>query len=471
VFERFQYKWVVATTFVMALFIDILDVTIVNVSLFTISNEFDTSVGNTTWIVLGYSLSLAIWIPVSGWLGDRFGTKNTFVFALVMFLLASLLCSQAQTINQLIAYRVLQGVGGGMLTPTGVTLLFRAFPPEERAKASGVLTIPTVLAPASGPLIGGWLTDNVGWRWIFGVNIPIGLIALFIAVFGLKNEKEITKRPFDIPGFLLAAIGFPAIVFFLERGSEDGWLSGRIVIAGLVAIAALVGLYLWSLRTPSPMLDIKLLREPLFRATNTISFVSTMAFLGVVFILPQFLQRVAGFTAFQSGLATFPQAIGVVLMSKVAASMYPKLGPRRMLTYSYIGLSVATIPFLFLTVETNVWWIRGIMFGRGLFLAFTFIPLQAASYARISPADTGRASAIFSTQRQLGAATGVALLSTILISTIPEEFGRGVVAPALQDGFTSAFRWAFLGAVLLTFIAGLLSLTIKDSDAAITMRR
>ncbi len=470
-FDRFEYKWVVATAFVMALFIDILDVTIVNVSLVKIAGEFKTSVGTTTWIVLGYSLSLAVWIPISGWVGDRFGTKNTFVCALAMFIVASLLCSQSKNLQQLIAFRVLQGIGGGMLTPTGTTLLFRAFPPEERAKASGILTIPTVLAPASGPVIGGFLTDKVGWRWIFGVNLPIGMIALFIAIVGLRNDKPTERRPLDYRGLILATLGFPAAVFFLERGSEDGWLSGRILAALALAIVSLTGLIMWSFRTPTPMLDLKLLRERLFRTTNAISYVSTMAFLGIVFILPQFLQRVAGFSALQSGLATFPQAIGVIIMARFAAKWYPKLGPRKMLALSYFGLAAATLPFVLITVDTNVWFIRLIMFVRGLFLAFSFIPLQAASYARISAADTARASAIFSTQRQLGAATGVALLSSILMSTIPEEFPRGPIPAQLINGFTSSFHWAFFGAAVLTGLAGLLSLSIKDADAAATMKR
>ncbi len=469
--DRFEYKWVVATAFVLALFIDILDVTIVNVSLFAIAKDFNAELSSTTWIVLGYSLSLAVWIPISGWVGDRFGTKRTFVFALVVFLLASVLCSQAQTLSQLIAFRVVQGVGGGMLTPTGTTLLFRAFPPAERAKASAVLTIPTVLAPASGPVIGGFLTDSVGWRWIFGLNIPVGLLALAIAIFGLKADVPAERRPFDFPGFVLCAIGFPAAVFALERGSEDGWLSARIIGALVVAAVSIGALVWWVFRIPTPMLDLRLLRERLFRTTNAISFVSTMAFLGIVFVLPQFLQRVAGLSAFDSGLATFPQALGVILMSRFAGKWYPKLGPRKMLFYAYIGMAAATAPFLLLTTETSAWTIRAIMFARGLFLAFSFIPLQAASYSRISMADTGRASAIFSTQRQLGAATGVALLSTVLVSTIPQPFGRTVVSPELRDGFTTAFHWAFFAALVLTVAAGLLSLLIKDEDAAGTMQQ
>lgn len=465
------YQWVVASAFVLAIFMDILDVTIVNVSLFNISKDFHASLPSTTWIVLGYSLSLAVWIPVSGWVGDRFGTRRTFIFALCMFVLASVLCSEAKSISQLIAFRVFQGVGGGMLTPTGTALLFRAFPPAMRAKASAILAIPTVLAPAAGPVLGGLLTDTVGWRWIFRVNLPIGILALVVAVFGLKKDDVSTKRPFDLPGLVLTLLGFPALVYVLERGSEDGWLSGRILLAGAVGIVSLVGLVWWSNRTPTPMLDLRLLRERLFGVTNLVSFVSSMAFLGVVFVLPQFLQRVAGYSALKSGLTTFPQALGVIVTSRLAGKLYVKMGPRKLMFLAYFGMAVFSIGFMLVTVHTDPWAIRILMFIRGLLLAFAFIPLQAASYAKISPEATGRASAIFSTQRQLGGAVGVAVLSTVLASTIPQKFGASVVAPELVNKYTTAFHYTFLAAALLTFAAAFLALFVRDEDAKATMVR
>ena len=465
------YQWVVASAFVLAIFMDILDVTIVNVSLFNISKDFHASLPSTTWIVLGYSLSLAVWIPVSGWVGDRFGTRRTFIFALCMFVLASVLCSEAKSISQLIAFRVFQGVGGGMLTPTGTALLFRAFPPAMRAKASAILAIPTVLAPAAGPVLGGLLTDTVGWRWIFRVNLPIGILALVVAVFGLKKDDVSTKRPFDLPGLVLTLLGFPALVYVLERGSEDGWLSGRILLAGAVGIVSLVGLVWWSNRTPTPMLDLRLLRERLFGVTNLVSFVSSMAFLGVVFVLPQFLQRVAGYSALKSGLTTFPQALGVIVTSRLAGKLYVKMGPRKLMFLAYFGMAAFSLGFMLVTVHTDPWAIRILMFIRGLLLAFAFIPLQAASYAKISPEATGRASAIFSTQRQLGGAVGVAVLSTVLASTIPQKFGASVVAPELVNKYTTAFHYTFLAAALLTFAAAFLALFVRDEDAKATMVR
>lgn len=471
--KRIRYKWIVATVFVMALFIDILDLTAVNVSLVSMSSAFKSSVATTTWVVLGYSLSLAIWIPVSGWVGDRYGTKRTFMFALTIFIAASAMCSEATSISQLIAARFAQGVGGGMLTPVGVTLLFRAFPPQERARASSILSIPTVLAPALGPVLGGYLTDNFGWRWIFRINIPIGIVALLIAGFGLRDERGEERRGFDIVGFALAAIGFPSAVYALERGAEEGWGSPRILALSFVALLAITGLVIWSFRAKTPMLDLRLLRERLFRTTNMVSFVSTMSFLSLVFLLPQFLQRVSNHTASQAGLATFPQAVGAMIMSRFAGKLYPKLGPRRMLITAFLGMAFFTSFFLGLSVSTPDWQIRLAMFCRGFFLSMSFIPLQAASYARISPADTGRASAIYSTQRQLGSAAGVAVVSTVLLSAIPAAFPRGRARIPVDQiaGFTHAFRLAIGVSLGLILVAAFLASLIRDSDAAETIRK
>src|ERR1700704_6220134 len=202
--NRVPYKWIVATVFVCGMFIDILDTTIVNVALPDLGREFHASTTSIEWVVLGYLLSLAVWIPASGWVGDRLGTRRVFLFALAMFTLASALCGQANSLRELVAFRVLQGVGGGMLVPVGTAMLFRAFPPIERAKASTVLIIPTVLAPATGPVVGGWLVTDVSWRWIFYVNLPVGLFGFVIGALFLREYREGKAGRFDVPGFLFS---------------------------------------------------------------------------------------------------------------------------------------------------------------------------------------------------------------------------------------------------------------------------
>src|SRR4051812_24097224 len=198
---RFEYKWLVAAAFVFGIFMALLDLTIVNVALPTLGHEFNAGSSQLEWVITGYLLSLAVWIPASGWLGDRIGTKRVFIFALATFSAASALCGLAANVDQLIAFRILQGVGGGMLTPVGAAMLFRAFPPSERAKASAVLLVPTMVAPALGPLIGGALVDHVTWRAIFWVNLPIGFVGLVFAAVFLQEHREESAGAFDFPGF------------------------------------------------------------------------------------------------------------------------------------------------------------------------------------------------------------------------------------------------------------------------------
>src|SRR3972149_8684591 len=205
--SRLEYKWIVGIVFTFGLFMDLVDMTIVNVALPTFAREFNASTTTIEWVVTGYLLSLAVFIPVSGWAGDRFGTKRTFMFALSVFTLASLLCSLAWDIEPLIAFRVLQGVGGGMLTPVGTAMLFRAFPPAERAAAAALLAIPTTVAPASGPGLGGYLVEYQSWEWIFWINTPVGLAGLVVAGLFLREEKQDNPGRLDIPGFVLSATG------------------------------------------------------------------------------------------------------------------------------------------------------------------------------------------------------------------------------------------------------------------------
>ncbi len=240
---RIPYKWIVAIVFVAGTFMDILDTTSVNVALPSLAEEFDATISEIEWVVTGYLLSLAVWIPASGWIGDRFGTKKVYLFAIVMFTGASVLCGTATTLTELTVYRILQGVGGGMLVPVGTAMLFRAFPPIERAKASTVLIIPTVLAPALGPVIGGWLVTYHSWRWNFYLNVPVGIATFVIGAIGLREHKEPTAGRFDLAGFVLSGVSLAAVLFALSRGPSDGWTAPIVVIplvGGILAFALLV---------------------------------------------------------------------------------------------------------------------------------------------------------------------------------------------------------------------------------------
>jgi len=459
-----QYKWIVAVVYASALFLDILDSTIVNVALPMMGEELRTT--DVEWVVLGYTLSLAVWIPTSGWLGDRFGTKRVFMFALGAFTMGSLLCGMAQTIGQLIAFRVVQGVGGGMLAPVGIAMLFRSFPPAERAKASTVVMVPTLIAPALGPVIGGFITEKFDWRWIFLVNVPVAIVALWFGHRFLREHREPTAGGFDAPGFVFSAGALALLVFALSEGPRKGWTSNEVLLAAGIGALCAVATAWWELRVPDPMLDLRLLGNRLFRQCSLVSFFSMASFLGGTFIMPLYLQNLRGMQPFESGLTTFPQALGVMVSSVIAGRLYMTVGPRRLMTGAFVGAAITIVWFTRLTLGTDLWLIRGMMLFRGLCMGFAFVPMQAAAYATITPAQNGRASSLFSTQRQVGVSFGIAILASILAS-----YGALAhnIAPQDMDDALSGMRWAFGAAVAMALVAAAFAARIRDEDARNTM--
>ena len=262
-------RYVVAAVYVAAMLMNTLDSTIVNVALATLGREFDVPPATTEAVVVGYLVSLAVFIPASGWLGDRFGTKRVFLSALALFVVASALCGLAQTLEQLVAFRVLQGAGGGMLTPVGMAMLFRTFPPQERIAVGRILMFATILGPASGPIIGGLLIEHLSWRWAFYVNVPVGLIAFAIGLLFLHEHREKHPGAFDLPGFILGGFGLAAFMFALSEGPVRGWTAPVIVTAATAGIWGLIAFVIRELRIPEPMVDLRLLTNRLFRTTNT----------------------------------------------------------------------------------------------------------------------------------------------------------------------------------------------------------
>jgi EmrB/QacA subfamily drug resistance transporter len=458
----------VAICFVTGLFMEILDTTIINTAIPTLTEEFDATPAGIEWVILGYLLALAVFIPASGWIGDRFGTKKTFLFALTVFTGASVLCGFAQSLEQLIGFRLLQGVGGGMLTPIGTAMLYRAFPPEERARASAILIVPTVIAPALGPLVGGFIVTHFSWRWIFYVNIPVGVFGILFAATFLKEHRELRSARFDGAGFLLSGAGLAGLLYALSHAPTHGWLSGPVLITGLGGLMLLAIMVKVETTVAEPMLALRLYRDRIFRNGNIAGTLSYGSFIGFIFLLPQFIQGLLGASAFESGLATFPQAIGVIAMSQFVGRWYHTIGPRRLITFGMTMAAMATLPFALLDQDSSLLVVAVLMFLRGCFMAFCFMPIQAATYSNIDAPDTGRASAIFSTQRQTSAALGVAILATVFISRSNHEIdaGRDVV-----DATLSGYHWGFVGASIIFLIGAVWSWTrIRDTDAARTMR-
>jgi len=465
-----EYKWIVALVYVFALFMTLLDQTITNVALPTLARVYRASATDVAWVATGYLVSAAICIPVSGWLGDRFGTKRTFALALAVFTVGSLLCGIADSIGGLVTFRVLQGLGGGVLTPVGATMLLRAFPLMERARASSLITIPAVVAPALGPVVGGYLVEYQSWRWIFLINAPLGLIGLAVAALGLREERTAGAGALDLPGFALAAVGLATFVYGLGEAGVQGLGDARVLAcggAGLVLLALFVAV---ELRVAHPLIDVRLFGEPLFAASNAVLFFIQGGFFGVTFLLPQLLQAERGLSPLAAGLVGCTTASGIIVGAPLVGRLYPVIGPRRLIMAGMALAALATLSLRLISLDTDPWLMRGQVFVLGVAFGFVFVPLQTASFARIAPAQTGRASAAYAAVRQAATSVGVALLATVLSNRLA-AYGATLGAPGTRAAALVAFHDAFAVAALLALLGLAAAFLISDRLAAGTMTR
>jgi EmrB/QacA subfamily drug resistance transporter len=467
-FAGVEYKYLVAAAFVFGLFMDILDTTIVNVALPVLAEDFNASTAQLEWVVTGYLLSLALWIPASGWIGDRFGTRRTFLFATAMFVIGSALCGAAWNITSLALFRVLQGVGGGMMTPVGTAMLYRAFTPAERARASAILSVPTMVAPMLGPVVGGFLVTYVSWRWIFFLNLPVGVASFCFSYLVLREHKEPSAGRFDPLGFVLSGGGLASILFALSEGAEYGWTQPSVVAIAMIGLVCFALLIVVERRSASPLLDLTLYARPMFRTSNLVAFGFFAAQFGLVFLLPLFLQETRGLTALESGLATFPQPIAQILMVQVTSRTYARLGPRKNLIISTGGLTLTSMLFLLVGLETNLWWIRALMLLRGSFMAFNMVSMQTAAFSAVPREKTGRASSLFSTVRQVAAALGVAIAATVLSTQTAGSSGLAPAARAVAG--LNGFHFAIASLLIMGLFSLFFALRIRDQDASPGLR-
>ena len=443
-----------------------MDTTIVNVALPTLGHQFHVGPASVDIVVIAYLVSLAVFIPASGWIGDRFGAKRTLLGAILIFTVASVLCGLSTSLDQLVAFRILQGVGGGMLTPVGMAMLYRTFPPAERVHLASILMVPTAMAPALGPVLGGLLVTDLSWRWVFFVNLPIGAAAFVFGVACVREQREAHPGRFDLPGFVLAGVGFASLMYGLSEGPSKGWTSIGILGPIAVGAALIAGLLVVEGRTDEPMVDLALFRDRMFAVSNVLVTLTMTAFFGVLYLVPLFYQDGRGLSALGSGLSTFPEAIGVLIAAQVVSRLlYPVIGPRRLMSAGLVGVAVFTALLATTGPATNLWWMRLWLFCLGYCIPHVMLSMQAAAFATIPSASTGRASTLFNAQRQLGGALGVAVLSTVVAAVGPTRMLAGRLAPDL-----GAYHAAFLTSSGIAILAAVVALVaVHDTDAAATM--
>ena len=413
-----NYKWKVLVSVIFGTFMVILDSTAINVAIPTLQKVFavagqKASVDQVDGVLTAYVLALGIITPLAGWLSERFGIKRMYLISLGLFVLGSILCSFAPSLPLLIAFRTLQGLGGGILGPLGISLLFGAFPDKERGVAFGLYGIPLVVAPASGPVLGGYFVQYLDWRFIFYINVPIGIAGIILGYFWLRETRRGTSARLDIPGVIFSTISFGALLYAIQRGSSEGWTSPRILTLLSVGIVALLILVFVELRSRDPLLDLRLFTKRTFAFSNIVGWVSSIALFGAEFLLPIYLQSLRGRTPLEAGLLVLPLAISSGITVPIAGVLYNRIGGRWLIAVGSLLLAINTWEFAHLTVDTSYTEIMVIVAIRGVALGFVLQTTLTTALTGLRPMQLPRASSLLSATRNVFQSFGIAMLGTI----------------------------------------------------------
>ncbi|MBE3567155.1 MAG: DHA2 family efflux MFS transporter permease subunit [Thermogemmatispora sp.] len=409
-----NYRWKVLFSVVFGTFMVILDATAVNVALPTLQHVFKVPVDQVDGVLTAYVLALGIITPLAGYLAERFGIKRMYLISLFLFVLGSVLCAFAPSLPWLVVFRALQGLGGGMLGPLGISLLFGAFPEKQRGLAFGLYGIPLVVAPASGPVLGGYFVEYLDWRYIFFINIPVGLAGLLLGFFWLRESRRGTAARLDLPGILLSVISFGTLLYAIQRGSSEGWTSARILTLlsiGLLTFAVFVVVELFR---RDPLLDLRLFTRRTFTVASVIGWVSTIALFGAEFLLPIYLQSLRERTPLQAGLLVLPLAISSGIVTPLAGALYNRIGPRWLIFVGSLLLAVNTWGFAHLTLDASYTEIMALAAIRGVALGLTLQTTLTVALTGLKPAQLPRASSLLNATRNVFQSFGIAMLGTIV---------------------------------------------------------
>jgi EmrB/QacA subfamily drug resistance transporter len=442
---------------VLGTIMSILDTTIVAVALHTLSGDFHVNVDTIQWVTTGYLLSLAIVIPVSGWAIHRIGAKPVYMISLALFILGSVLCGFAWSATSLIIFRVLQGLGGGMIMPVGQSIMARAAGPQRMGRVMGIIGVPQLLGPILGPVLGGVIVSNTSWRWIFFVNVPIGLVALWLSKSFLAKSERDNEHRFDLLGFLLLSPGLALIVYGLSRVGTEGGFHGPSVWDSLIAGVVLIALFvLRSTKALEPLIDMHLFRDRTFSVASIGIFLTGATLYGTMFLLPLYYQIDRGDAAWKAGLMMAPQGIGAAMVMRYAGSLSDRRGPRYVATFGIALLALGTFFYTGVSATSSYVLLALALFVRGIGLGFGMMPVFAASYRNLTHAEVPKATSATNIIRQIGGSLGVALFAVVLQTQIAQRFAAsgsalpaGLVHPTVSDlqgiaqAFAHSFWWSF----------------------------
>ena len=414
-------------------FMSILDSSIVNVAIPTMMQVFNTTASHIEWIVTGYMLALGVVIPFTGWAGDKFGYKKLYIFALSMFTFGSLLCMMSWSVNTLIVARIIQALGGGLLMPAMMTMVKKIVPDGNFGTAMGIVGVALLIAPALGPTIGGYLVEYVGWRWIFTINIPIGIIGVILSVFFLPEFEKQKVSKLDLGGAVTAVIMLFSLLLALSKGSEWGWTSASTIFLLLISLTTFAIFLFFELKLKHPLLNLRIFRYRNFTSANLTAFITTVGLFSGIFFVPLFLQNIKGLGALDTGLLMLPGALVSGLLMPIIGKIYDKTGARPLAIIGIISLAYTTYLLHNIDVTTSnstiVYW----MILRGVSMSFAAVSAQAAALDAVSNTEIGDASAISNIISRVSASLGIATLTSILTSRITYHAGK-ISAGLLASG-------------------------------------
>src|SRR5476651_254288 len=409
--------WIVAIAVMFATFMEVLDTTVVNVSLPHIAGSLSVSIDEATWALTSYLVANAIILPMTGWLASRFGRKNLLMLSVVGFTAASFLCGLAPTLGSLIVFRILQGATGGALQPLSQAVLLEAFPPQDRGKAMAFWALGIVVAPILGPVLGGWLTDSYSWRWVFYINIPVGIASLVMTKMYIFDPPYLKaqSRKVDYWGIGMLAVGIGALQIVLDKGQEEDWFSSNLILILTIVSAVTLSALIWHLLVAEdPIVDLRVFKERSYAVGVFLMTVVGFVLYGSMVLLPVMLQTLLGYPPLQAGIAMAPRGIGSFFMMPLTGLMTGKFDPRKLLTTGLVVGGGTLLWLSWLNLQAGYWDIFWPQMFQGIGMSLLFVPLTTISMDAIPREKMGNATSLFNLMRNIGGSIGIAMTGTML---------------------------------------------------------
>lgn len=436
------HKWIIALTVMTGAILSALDTSIVNVALPYMRGSLDASVEEIAWVATSYILSSVIVMPIIALLSSRFGRRNFYIASVLLFTSTSMMCGMAWNLSSMIAFRTLQGIGGGALVPLSQAILRENFPPEEQGMAMGIFGLGVVLGPAFGPTLGGWLTDNFSWPWIFYINVPMGILNLLMLFRYIHDPPYLVRErgKLDVLGLFLMITGLGALQLMLEKGEQKDWFASDLIIT--LAIVAAIGLllFVWrELRVERPAVDLRLLKDPTFTSGTLIGGALGVGLYASLFLLPLFLQQLLGYPAFDSGVALMPRSIAMAIIMPMAGKFYNRLGPKILISTGLVINAFSFWQLSTLAVNSGFWEIFFPQVWQGVGFGLIFVALSTVSLSTIKKASMTAATGLYNVVRQVFGSIGIAFAATTL--TRGENLFHGLLTEHIIAGRDILDQW------------------------------